>query len=321
MGISLDQYRASVGLFITCSHNDITIPSGIFYKSQNKQDWSKFNSWFFTKKEWSRVLLCGHHRLNFNVNYLNVIIPTLLTILLLSLCMDVHPNPGPNWSDLTICHSNIRSLRNFNEKLDHIRCDLAESFDIVTLSETWLDDSIHSNKLHLSGFQSVFRKDRHDNQGYGGVLAWVSMRIAAKRRLDLELEGLEAMWLEIRCHNNKFLLCVLYRPPNSPAAFWDRLQESIDLAYETNIRNLLITGDINADPHTPNGQKLKQFTDGNLLNIHINEPTRITPTSATIVDQFISNIPGFIKTQGLNPQHLIMITVLLELTFYLGPRN
>ena len=153
----------------------------------------------------------------------------------------------------------------------------------------------------MSGFQTPFRKDRAGNVGSGGVLAWFSIRIAAKRRYDLEFDNLEAMWTEVRCHNNKFLLCVLYRPPNANADFWPRLQESLDLAYESNIKNVIITGDINSDPNTLNGRKLKTFAESNLLTIHINEPTRITPTSSSIVDQFLSNITPFVTNVTVYP--------------------
>jgi hypothetical protein len=51
------------------------------------------------------------------------------------------------------------------------------------------------------------------NSGGGGVAASVFDRLAA------------AMWIEIRNQNNIFLLCVLYRSPNMPAIFWDKLQE------------------------------------------------------------------------------------------------
>ena len=49
----------------------------------------------------------------------------------------------------------------------------------------------------LNGFQVPCRKDQSNNDGYGGVLAWVSIKLAAKRTPNFELDDLEAMWLEI----------------------------------------------------------------------------------------------------------------------------
>ena len=104
--------------------------------------------------------------------------------------------------------------------MDDIRSELADNFDIITLSESWLHSSCDTSHLDLAGFQQVHRKDRSDDSGYGGVLAWVSSSLIAKRRLDLETDQLELMWLEIRCNNNKFLVGVVYRPPNANDEFW-----------------------------------------------------------------------------------------------------
>ena len=63
-----------------------------------------------------------------------------------------------------------------------IACGLSDKYDIITESETWLNSKCCSTPLQLQGYQTPFRKDRSDDQGYGGVLAWISDTIAAKRR-------------------------------------------------------------------------------------------------------------------------------------------
>ena len=108
---------------------------------------------------------------------------------------------------------------------------------------------------------------------------------------NYELPTLEALWVQVRTRQDRFLLCVCYRPPDSTALFWDQFQESVDLAKQAGHTQIFITGDLNADPLTENGRKLIAFAASNNLIIHVDEPTRITPTSATILDQFLSNIP------------------------------
>ena len=49
-------------------------------------------------------------------------------------------------------------------------------------------------KLKFSGYSQPYRKDRSDNSGYGGVLAWVREQIFCKIRIDLEINDIEAMW-------------------------------------------------------------------------------------------------------------------------------
>ena len=55
--------------------------------------------------------------------------------------------------------------------------------------------------------------------------------IGVQRRSDLEVNEIEAVWLEIREHVHKFLMCVAYRP--SCADFWIHLQSCLDIVYIT----------------------------------------------------------------------------------------
>ena len=67
------------------------------------------------------------------------------------------------------------------------------------------------------------------------------------------------------------------------------------MAKQSDISYLIITGDLNADPGSPSGQVLSNFLAANHLIAHVEEPTRMTDTSAKILDQFISNIPDFVR--------------------------
>ena len=119
---------------------------------------------------------------------------------------DVELNPGPN---LNICHINIRSLSPV--KLIALQQEITGRFQIISLSESFLSNVRHDN-LEIPGFHPLFRKDRGSHGG--GVACYVSSNLIAKRREDLEVPGMECLWLEIRSNNNKFLLCTCYRPPD-----------------------------------------------------------------------------------------------------------
>ena len=260
-------------------------------------DWYECHGWGFpNRRDWASVM--QQERLHCQKN---LKVRQMIALCIgFSIMFHVHPNPGPCRSDLSICHVNIRSIRN-QSKVDHIACALADKFKIITLSETWLHSTCDTSHLLLQNFQQPFRRDRENNSGYGGVLAWVANDIAAKRRPDLEVFDLEAMWLEIRLKNNKCLLCVVYKPPNANYDFWTLFQESIDKAKETNVTNLVITGDLNSDPNTPSGKTLNQFADNNHLVMHIDQPTRITPDSRAILDQFLTNVPLFVRNLFVEP--------------------
>ena len=177
MGITINAYRATIGRFVNCYKNRISkflIPRKMFFENANhnfsygRYEWSQH---YFTSKMASRFMdvrsLCG-----------NAIAISILINILILLSHDVHPNPGPNYEthDISICHSNIRSLK-APDRLLHIKLALANQFDIITLSETWLSSGDPSDNFCINGYQKPFRRDE-GKERHGGVLAWVCVDIA-----------------------------------------------------------------------------------------------------------------------------------------------
>ena len=111
-----------------------------------------------------------------------------------------------SYSTLQILHGNVQSLN--NDKMDYIRENYMENFDIICLSET----NLHGNRtinfsLELCGFQKILRKDRH-NREWGGVACYLSNNIIGIRRYDLEDDSIELMWVEVHS-NNCLTSCLL----------------------------------------------------------------------------------------------------------------
>ncbi|MCP3899199.1 MAG: hypothetical protein GY707_05745, partial [Desulfobacteraceae bacterium] len=226
----------------------------------------------------------------------------LLQTSLLILCGDVHPNPGPtfDYNNLTICHSNIRSIKSKN-KLLNIKTELMGKYDIITLSETWLTDRDKNDKFTLPGYQEPMRRDRNFGAiNYGGIMAWFSEKVACKRRQDLETDDIEAMWVEVRTINKKFYLCITYRSESqTDHTYWDILQEQITEIRTNYNPKIIICGDLNADHRTKHGEHLSEFVFTNNFTLLVKEPTRITDKSATMLDQFITNCPDQVKHIGV----------------------
>ena len=78
-------------------------------------------------------------------------------------------------------------------KLDQLAVELSD-FDIIALSETFLDDSINDDDLHLPGFYNPFRRDR--NRHGGGVCIYVKTTLYVERCLELEHSSMECIWLK-----------------------------------------------------------------------------------------------------------------------------
>ena len=269
MGISTTQYRIAIGLYNNCKSKTCACIDII-----------------------SLLITIGET------------IPVIVLLLLILLCGDIELNPGPdptNVKQLSICHSNIRGLR---DKLGAMESTLINSFDIIALTESRLTPTFKDvQKINFPNYHPIsdYRRDRVTDTG-GGIIVFISEALGATRRYDLEHPDIEAMFIEIRSKFAKFLLCVCYRQPDGPVDFWDDLQALIDVAKQDRITKMIITGDLNADPTSAHGPHLQQFATQNHFIIHIDEPTRITDNTATILDQFVSNMAEqLIETNILPP--------------------
>ncbi len=232
----------------------------------------------------------------------------LTTVLsLITVSGDIESNPGPPPSpirtepqvlkSLALCHLNIQSMRRNTEKLKHVEIQLSGKYDIITVSETWLSPNILNDAYTINGYYPLFRRDRMGRTPGGGVAAWVSFNLVAKRRIDLELPDVEAMWLEIRSENHVFLICTMYRPHTEGMFFWDNTPEMLDNARLTGISNIIFAGDLNADKLSRSndvkrhGEMFEFFVETNHLTSHINEPTRITSQTQSHLDRIFSITP------------------------------
>ena len=192
---------------------------------------------------------------------------------------------------LRICQVNIRSL--YDEKMYAIKAELSQEFDIICVTETNLPHA-RVTDLTLPGFHPILRKDRATGEMWGGVAVYAAEYISITRIYEYEIPDLEAMWVKLQVGKNTVNLCTCYRPPKTGAEFWTALQDSVDLVKQRCTNPIILTGDLNADPRTPHGHLLKLFAMSNNLTVHIDEPTRITPDTATVLDQVLSDVPSLI---------------------------
>lgn len=99
---------------------------------------------------------------------------------------------------------NARSLS--NKVLDLHLLTSAESFDIIAITETLLDNNVFDHESQLNGF-NIYRKDRSGRRG-GGVLLAVKSGLTCIRRRDLETT-VEMLACQIYTRPSIFLLSVL----------------------------------------------------------------------------------------------------------------
>jgi hypothetical protein len=166
------------------------------------------------------------------------------------------------------------------------------------MGETWLSETDQNQVYAIPGYTGPYRLDRTLQRG-GGVLAWVKDSIVVKERQELQLNKFELLWLELKVPKHNLLLGICYRQADGPYGdnFWINLQNSYNLAKATNIKNILLIGDFNADSSTNRaaGTSMNFFLDQNHLTQHIKEPTRYYLNKGSILDLIITNRPGLLK--------------------------
>ena len=150
----------------------------------------------------------------------NTLCTLIITSYLLLISDDIHRNPGPNsdvssssfcCSDLYnflnlpnhLCtiHYNVQSIFN---KVDTLISEFS-CFDVLSFTETRLNDLHSSEDILFPSFQFPERKDRIGDR-HGGVILYVINNVAYKRRYDLELNRLENIWVEIKLSSSRNVL-------------------------------------------------------------------------------------------------------------------
>ena len=236
--------------------------------------------------------------------FIGIVFETWLTIILL--CSgDVYPNPGPSSTsssvssinsslnmsnslldslslnhNLSFFHYNVRSVF---AKLDILHAELID-FDILAFTETRLSPLIDSEDLSLISFNKPERKNRIGDS-HGGVILYVKTGIHYKRRADLEIRDIENIWIELI--NNHILFGMLFglSSPNSDANYYTNIENSLALAVDTGLTDIVITGDLNLNLLNPQtSRKLFSLCTQFSLFQSITQPTHFTENSSSLID-------------------------------------
>nr|CAH7747641.1 unnamed protein product [Callosobruchus chinensis] len=186
--------------------------------------------------------------------------------------------------NLKIAVLNIRSLL---VKFADFKNTVVNScnFDIIALTETWLNQNVDSDLLSLDGYQ-LFRNDRIDSRG-GGVSIYIANRIRCSK-IDL-ISSIEQLWITFKIGAVSFCFGVVYRPPKSNVYdFINQFQDSLSYLCPR-YDQMVCTGDFNIDFLDRNAKAVKLFDDSmDAFGLHqvITAPTRFGVSSETLLDLF-----------------------------------
>ena len=163
--------------------------------------------------------------------------------------------PSQKLTGFKLGHLNIASLMNH---IDKFRIFVREQkLDILSINEARLDNTIHNNGVEIKVYD-LFREDRYRNGR--GVAIYVRSIIAYTTRNDLLTDDLEAKCLEIKKPKSNIINIYMISSPQRKHRIFLNRTKLYDLITEYQLR--------------PN----------------IKDPTRITPTTKTLLDIILTEM-------------------------------
>ena len=196
-----------------------------------------------------------------------------------------------NMNDLKIMHLNIRGLKSKINDLSELLVKLKNP-EIIMLNETWHKES-DNNIIFLTNYK--FEGIPRNHKKGGGVGFLIRTDILYRTRNDLIFDAMtlacEQCYIEIKNNTEKVIIRTMYRPPSTNISefiniFNNQIGKINNKGYEC-----IIGLDHNLDllkqsVHSKTQEFLECILDHNLLPT-ITKPTRISKTSATLIDNIL----------------------------------
>ena len=207
-------------------------------------------------------------------------------------------NQSPISKGLSMFHLNSRSLnKNFNDIADFLST-LHDNFSVIGFSETWFTNNI-SPLINIDNYTLV-DKHREGKRG-GGVCMFVHNKISYKMRDDISVFDniMESVFIEISISNRSILIGVLYRPPNGSISDFNNSINNIFNQVTKEKKDCYLMGDFNIDILHQNSVEFTNVMYANNFYPLITKPTRVSPTSATLIDNILTNAAYFHSSCGV----------------------
>ena len=133
-------------------------------------------------------------------------------------------------------------------------------------------------------------------------MAYVSPNITVIRRQKLEPANIESLSLDVKRNNGVyFMICACYRSPGKckPTVFLTSMATTLELMYNLR-REIVVIGDLNFDLCSDHSdiKKFNELCDQFQLTNSVEKPTRVTESTATLLDLILSSHPDHYAKSG-----------------------
>ena len=196
-------------------------------------------------------------------------------------------------NDLSVIFVNIRGILSKQVRLSNFlkHCLGQKKVDVIILAETWLT-KLNCDQINIPGYK--FTGKHRPNRNGGGVGFLISEDLRFKVRDDLlhDSNVMENCIIEVETKQNNILMNAIYRPPNTnPTCFNREFDTHLKLLNLQKNKDIVIGLDHNLDflksDQHPGTLEFIENTLANGLIPIITRPTRVTKSSATLIDNIL----------------------------------
>ena len=190
-------------------------------------------------------------------------------------------NNGITFGNLNVCH-----LRNKINDVNVLLKDYPGKVHLFGINETRLDSNIDDSLIHINNYSFV-RKDAELRQYHTGLVIYIhdSIRNFVRRRVDLESDRVEAIWLELyQKKSASAYVCALYRNPAYTSEWMDDFIAMMDKIPINS--DIILMGDFNINLLIHQNTWLSVISMLGLSQL-IKEYTRVK--TQTLIDHIYTN--------------------------------
>ena len=200
----------------------------------------------------------------------------------------------PNISNLSIYYQNARSIKS---KVNEVYYNLSDSeFDIVCITESWLDSSVDDNEFMPPNFD-VFRTDRdfvHTGRRRGGGVILAVNRTYAATNVDLSACNLnyfiDIVGCKLNLGSNMLYIIVIYIPPDVTVPDFESFFEYLENLI-LNYPNILLIGDFNSASFSSGVRDSKSDIIRNMMSfLDLRQHNAVYNCDGRLLDLAFSNL-------------------------------
>lgn len=178
-----------------------------------------------------------------------------------------------------------------------------QNIDILAVSETWLNENIASQLVSIRGYTFL----RRDRGGRGGGVGLYIRNYLNFSIISMPKNNIEQIWVLVTLAKLKVIIGSVYNPHRrNYQEFLNEFEDPLSFCLPYS-ENIICLGDFNIDflkSDDPATLLLCNIIESFDLHQIINQPTRITDTTVSLIDLIMASDLSLVDASGIVACHL-----------------